>query len=95
MAKGFIGEVLHFNAVRLRVIGSGSLLQSLHSLDNESSVQLSSVTMAASTGIEPTSITSFVSQRAYLELRVVDINEYFSISKIIVFVKPTASGYPL
>lgn len=97
MAKGnqqFGGEVIHSNAVRLRVNGSGSLLLSLHSLDDVDEETLSPVTMAASTAVQPTQLANFSSQRIYLELGTENIDEVFTISKIIIFVKPLYAELP-
>lgn len=90
----FSGEVLHFNAVRLRVTGSGSLLLYLNSLDEVKVSQLPSITMAASTNIEPVSLANFTDQRAQIEFKTTEINETFSISRMVIFVRPTATGYP-
>jgi hypothetical protein len=96
MAKsGYIGEVLHFGSVRLRVVGSGNLLLYLRSLDNVENETLIPISMTPLASAEPTVLSLFTNQRAQLEFRIKEINEYFSISKIIVFVKPIATGYPL
>lgn len=95
MPKGqnYTGELLHFNATRMRLNGSGNLLQFLRSLDNVRWIQLPTITMATLTNREPTVITNLIEQRAQLEVRTTGINEVFSISKIMVYVKPTATGY--
>ena len=96
MAKNdqFGGEILHCNATRLRVTGSGNLYQTLRSLDDISEEQLADIVMAASTAIQPTQLANFSSQRIYLELGTTEINETFNISKITIFVKPLFSEYP-
>lgn len=96
MAKNssFTGEILHFNAIRTRVTGSGSLQLFLRSLDNTSSVQLTSISMSAATNREPTVLANFIDQRAQLEVRTTAIDEKFSISRIILYVRPLASEYP-
>jgi hypothetical protein len=92
--KGFNGELIHFGAVRLRVTGSGSLLQYLKSLNDISVSQLETLTMAATTDREPTALAAFISQRGYYQLQTSNINETFNVSKITVFAKPIATGYP-
>jgi hypothetical protein len=94
-SSNFIGEVLHFNAVRLRVTGSGNLQLFLRSLDDTNNIQLSSVPMLSTTNIEPTVLANFIDQRGQLEIRTTEIDEVFTVSKIIIFIKPIASGYPM
>jgi hypothetical protein len=90
----FIGEILHFNAVRMRVTGSGNLLQYLHSLDNVNTVQLANISMNTITNIEPTSLADYKDQRGQLELKTIALNDTFNISRIIIFIKPLAVEYP-
>jgi hypothetical protein len=90
----FGGEILHANATRLRVTGSGNLYQILYSLDDISSEDLTDIAMASTTAIQPTQLANFTSQRIYLELGTLVINETFNISKITVFIKPLYSEYP-
>lgn len=96
MAKstGFNGELLHFNAVRQRVTGSGNLKLFLNSLDDINTQQLESVAMSALTNREPTVLASFIDQRGQLIGKTTVIDEVFNISKITIYVKPIASGYP-
>lgn len=96
MAKGqgLAGEILHAAAVRLRVTGSGNLNLYLRSLDNVRNVQLTNIPMSATTNREPTVIANFQEQRIQLELGTTEIDETFTISRIVVFVKPIAEGYP-
>ena len=96
MAKGnaFNGEILHCNAVRLRVTGSGNLQQFLRSLDDVNEEELIDVAMASSTAIQPTTLANFNSQRIYLEIGTEEIDEVFTVSKIVLFVKPIFAEYP-
>lgn len=90
----FVGEILHFNAARLRVTGSGSLKLYLRSLDEVKSSTLPTITMAATNNIEPTVLADYIDQMGYLEFGTTEINETFIVCKIVIFVKPVASGYP-
>lgn len=92
--KSFGGEILHSNAVRFRVVGSGTLVASLKSLDDVLSGEVVPVTMEATAYKEPTQLADFESQRISLEFGVEEIDEYFTISRIIIFVKPVATEYP-
>lgn len=94
MAKTGVGNILHFGAVRFRITGSGSLISYLRSLDDVRNQQLVDLTMQSVTNREPVVLANFKEQRAQLELSVVEIDETFTISKIIIFIKPTETGYP-
>lgn len=95
MAKNnFNGEVLHFGAVRYRVTGDGALQSTLSDLDDIHSSDLVNVTMASTTSREPSLLANFLAQRARLTITTTEIDETFTISKIVIFVKPVATGYP-
>lgn len=96
MAKrnSFDGEILHCNAVRMRVTGSGNLVMTLKSLDEILTSNVPSIAMTPTTYKEPTQIANFESQRIMLEFGTEEIDEYFTISKIVIFVKPVATEYP-
>lgn len=96
MAKkqDFTGELLHFGAVRMRINGSGTLRSTLYSLDDLVSSSLSNITMAVTTSQEPTILANFIQQRAHLRVQTTAIDEYFVISKMIVYVTPVATSLP-
>jgi len=88
------GELLHFGFTRLRVTGSGTLRQTLYSLDDVRSSVLPTLTMSATTNREPLTLCNFIEQRAALEIKTTAIDETFRIDKIIIFVRVVATGYP-
>jgi len=88
------GEILHFGAVRERLTGSGVLRQNLVSLSDVASVSIPNIVMIAATNREPTILANVNEQRAYLHGFTQDIDEVFEVSKIIIYIKPIASGYP-
>lgn len=90
----FNGEILHFGSVRVRVKGSGNLKLTLNSLDDISSDILAPIAMSAATNIEPLQLANLTEQRASLELRTSVIGETFAISRITIFIKQVATGYP-
>lgn len=96
MAKssGFDGGLIHFGPVRLRVNGGGNLKLTLRSLDSIRNSDLPDIVMAGATNREPVSLANFTEQRAQLEIRTETSGDSFIISRIIIFVKPTATGYP-
>lgn len=93
--NSFVGELIHAVAIRMRAVGSGNLQSFLRSLDNTNNVQLRNHTLISSTNIEPTILSNFVDQRIQLELRTTAINETFTVSRIVIFIKPVAQGYPI
>ena len=94
MASNFNGELIHFHTVRFRVIGSGNLDLEFLSLDDVNTQTITPVVMAAATNREPTILANFRDQRGRLRFSVNDIDEWFSISKIVVFIRPYQTGYP-
>jgi len=95
MAKSSSGDLLHFNAIRMRVTGSGNLNLSLHSIDEAShSVDLTPIALQSATNRLPTILANFIDQYGQLEVGTTEISETFDIDKIIIFVRPSMSGYP-
>jgi hypothetical protein len=86
------GAMIHYNGVRMRLTGSGSLQMTLYSLDEIDSYTMIPFTMAATTAREPTRLANFKSQRASLEFKTTLINETFRISKIVIFAKAVEGG---
>ena len=95
MPKGGNGELInHFNAVRLRLVGDGELKLSWFSLNDEIEQELLSLPMVEGTAREPTRISNFKQQRASLRISTTEFDEYFKIYRIVIFIKPIASGFP-
>lgn len=88
------GSIFHFHATRIRVVGSGILRQTLNSFDDVNQETLPELTMAAATNREPTTLANFKDQNGQLIITTTNIDEYFVINKIIVFIRPVATGYP-
>lgn len=90
------GEELinHFGLTRFRVTGSGNLRLRFLSLDEVYEDVLAVLPMSAATDVESTRLANFTQQRAQLEIKTTEINEYFQISKIVIFTKPVATSYP-
>ena len=97
MAKrnsGFTGELLHFNATRIRVVGEGNLKQAFYGFDDINSEELNESTLTSTAGPELSTLANFRDQHGQLEVSVDTIDEWFTISKLTIFVKQLASGYP-
>lgn len=88
-----IGEILHFVGVRVLCTGAGILRPTLVSLDDVHTFTCPTFTLAATTNREGTILTNYTDQYGQVELRTTAIDEVFKVSKIIVFVKPTAAEY--
>jgi hypothetical protein len=87
-------NIIHAAAVRLRVKGQGNLKLSLHSYDDVRNQILHSVVMQATTNIEPRKLSNFLEQAIQLKIETTEIDEWFDIHKIVVFVKPVYTDYP-
>lgn len=85
----------HVVAVRLRVKGTGNLLMALTDLDQVQTLNLVPLPMVVITRIEPTRLANFQSQRIRLEGKTTNIDETFSINRIIIYAKPVAMEYPM
>jgi hypothetical protein len=84
----------HIVSIRLRVVGSGQLDLSLADLDDIQVQNLVPITMAATTRFEPLRLANLQSQRIRLVGKTTEIDETFTIQRIIVFGKPVAIEYP-
>lgn len=93
--SSFAGELIHTGSVRFRVTGSGVLDLDLHSLDEAShTAEIPSITLQAATNREPTVLANFIDQCVQLEFGTDEIDEVFTIDRIIIFIRPVATGYP-
>lgn len=88
------GNLLHVGSVRFRVIGNGFLQLYLRSLQDVHNVDLKPIMMTGITNKEPLALSNFIDQRIQLEVKTTEINEYFSISKIVIYTRPIYTSYP-
>lgn len=87
-------NIVHYTAVRMRILGSGSLLMTMFSQDDIFSSVLVPFTMTAATNIRPNRLMNFQHQRACLEGKTTGINEWFKINKIVIYAKEVFVEYP-
>jgi len=87
-------DIIHYGAVRIRVTGSGDLKLKLISLGDVHEKVITPIEMEDPTYKLPNQLTNFKQQRARLRLETTEIDEVFLIDKIIIYVKPVATGYP-
>jgi hypothetical protein len=88
------GNLLHFNAVRLRVIGAGNLDMIIYSLDDVKSKVLASIAMTSTTNREPRVLTNFIEPRCALYGSTDEINEYIRVNRIYIYSRFFASESP-
>jgi hypothetical protein len=93
-ASNFVGELLHTTGVRLRIVGNGNLKQYLHSLQDVNNFQMVDHVLQNPINREKVTLANFIDQRVQYELKTTELNEWFRFSKIVIFVKPIATGYP-
>lgn len=93
--QGSSGEFIsHFTGVRMRINGSGNLQMRLLSFQDVSEQVLVPFVMQTTTKVEPFRLANFNEQRASLEGKTTEIDEYFKINRIILFAKPLWTDYP-
>ena len=87
-------DIIHFGAVRLRVIGTGNLQLRLLSLNETNEKVLTPVVMSLTTDKYPNVLANFSKQRAQLEIKTTEIDEVFEIGEVIIYTKPIFASYP-
>ncbi len=93
--RGSRGEnISHFTGVRLRMVGSGELKMKFLSLDETNYYDLMPLPLAVTTNVEPFRGANFVEQRCAFKGYTTDIDEVFSINRIVIFGKELWAEYP-
>lgn len=91
-------SINHFNGVRLRVLGSGNLDVAAYIQNGMNSDLLSQTlnpyVLSSATHRQPTLGLNVRKQRMSLEIKVTDINEWFAINRLVVFMKPLYTSFP-
>jgi hypothetical protein len=85
----------HFGAIRTRLKGNGNIKGTLFSYDEVRSDILNPTAMSANTDDPVTILADFTTFNAKLRLEVTEIDEYFNISSILIYVKPVANSFPM
>jgi len=94
-SEGSGGEgIHHFSTVRLRATGQGSLKMVVHSLDFMRFKTLTPLPLVDRTRIQPNRLVNFVEQRACFEFQVTELDEYFRINRIVVYMKEIYTSHP-
>lgn len=84
----------HFNAVRVTGIGSGNLQVIAYGASDTVVQTLVPITLSASTDFPHTRLMNVSRNRISLEFKVTELNEWFSVDRIIVFIKPLFTSIP-
>jgi hypothetical protein len=93
---GSSGEMInHYGQITFRVTGVGNLDLQLLSQDSIKVQTLNSLLMQSTTERQPTKLCNFNQQRAQLKISTNAINEIFNIQRIILWVKPISTSYPM
>lgn len=87
-------NIIHVAGIKLRVTGSGSLHPTLFGLDQAKSLQLNAINLQQINEFEPLQLTNFISQKAMLKLEVDNQDEYFTINRIVFYVKSVRTMIP-
>lgn len=94
MAKGSEGLLFHLVGVRYRINGDGNLVTTILSFDEVNSITLTDTPLSSLTATLPLKLANFKSQGMQVEFKLTEIDETFTISRIIAYIKATATGYP-
>jgi len=87
-------DILHFGAIRYRVVGTGLLHSKMESLDGVRTQELATIEMQEATDIQPRVLANFKQQRALVEIYTEDFGDFMKINRVIYFVKGLWTEYP-
>jgi hypothetical protein len=94
-SEGSGGEnIQHFSTIRLRAVGAGFLKMKVYSLDDIKTKDLAFLTLQSGTRIQPNRIVNFVEQRASFEFWTENLDEWFRINRITVYLKQIYTSHP-
>lgn len=87
-------DIVHYGAVRARVVGSGNLLVSLHGYDFIQSEVLDPIVMSATIFRQEQRLANFQGQECMIKFETVDIDDRMEVDSITLFVKSLWTEYP-
>jgi len=94
MARTAPALTQHFVGIRLRVEGSGNLQLRLISPSEVRQNVLVPLVMQSPTDETKTKLANLKAERTQLEFKTTEIDEIFSLSKIMIYYKPVSDGNP-
>lgn len=99
MAKvGAVGNIVHSVGARYRVRGVGMFRTRMINMGMSEEIHyadLDNIEMSTRSAREKTVIANFQDQGIQIQFRTIHIDEVFTVSKIINFMKPVAESYPI
>jgi hypothetical protein len=87
-------SIIHYGAVRTRVVGTGKLRISLHGYDFILSETLVPIDMSATIFRQEQRLANFQSQECMIRIETTDIDDYMEVNSVTLFVKGLWSEYP-
>ena len=95
MAKTGLGDIQsHVNPIRIRVMGAGNLKTYLFDTGKINNVELSSQAMSLTSAQSLNYLSNFTAEKAYLRIMTTVKDEYFNVSSLYVYVKPSRTSFP-
>lgn len=95
MPKTGIGDIqTHVNPIRIRVTGSGNLKGYLFDTGTINNATLTAQTLSLTTARSANFISNFRAERICFLMMTTEIDEYFVVSNMFMYVKPTAASFP-
>lgn len=94
MARNAPALTQHFVGIRLRVEGAGNLQLRLIGPSEVRQNILVPLVMQSPTDETKTKLANFKAERTQLEFKTTEIDEVFSISRIMIYYKPVSDGNP-
>lgn len=86
--------ISHWTGFKIRVVGSGNLIPTLYSLNNVETQVLASFAMSPTSSRIPSRLANFQHQRVSLELKTTVIDEFFKVSRVLIYFKEVFSEFP-
>jgi hypothetical protein len=87
-------NLVHVNAIRVRVVGAGELKPTLLGYNDIISQPLVSITMSATNSREQTRLSNFISQANKLKLETTEENEVMRVNHIWIYVREIYKDFP-
>lgn len=95
MAKQSLGDIQsHVNPIRVRLTGSGNLKAYLFDTGAVNNTTLEPQAMSLTSARSLNYLSNFTAEKVALTLMTTEINEYFNISNIYAYVKPSRNSFP-
>lgn len=88
------GTILHFGAIRIRVVGKGNMICTFQGFDDVLTQQLVAVDMAYPESRLKMRLANFQSQAGKLRMETTQLGEVMRVNDLTIFVKPLWSEYP-